>query len=81
MRLGQVGEGKDEHIEWTPGTRSPDIRASLAVVVWRRRIWAFRFPAPTKSYMDYYTLVTPEFVAKPIYDAIKDYTGNDAKDS
>ncbi len=39
-------------------------------------IWAFRFPAPTKSYMDYYTLVTPEFVAKPIYHALQEYTGN-----
>lgn len=39
-------------------------------------IWAFRYPAPTKSYMDYYTLVTPEFVTKPIYDEIKRYTGN-----
>lgn len=39
-------------------------------------IWAFRFPAPTKSYMDYYTLVTPEFVPKPIYEAIQEYTGN-----
>ncbi|MCB9418767.1 MAG: cellulase family glycosylhydrolase [Ardenticatenaceae bacterium] len=39
-------------------------------------IWAFRFPAPTKSYMDYYTLVTPEFVKKPIYDEIQRYTGN-----
>ncbi len=36
-------------------------------------IWAFRFPAPQKSYMDYYTLVTPEFVKKPIYDALQDY--------
>jgi hypothetical protein len=36
-------------------------------------IWAFRFPAPTKSYMDYFTLVTPEFVNKPIYDAIQDF--------
>ncbi|MCA9978239.1 MAG: hypothetical protein KC413_20905, partial [Anaerolineales bacterium] len=39
-------------------------------------IWAFRFPAPTKSYMDYYTLVTPEFVPKPIYQELQDYTGN-----
>lgn len=39
-------------------------------------IWAFRFPAPVQSYMDYYTLVTPEFVQKPIYEAIQDYTGN-----
>lgn len=39
-------------------------------------IWAFRFPAATKSYMDYYTLVTPEFVTKPIYEELKAYTGN-----
>jgi hypothetical protein len=36
-------------------------------------LWVFRFPAPTKSYMDYFTLVTPEFVNKPIYDAIQDF--------
>ena len=39
-------------------------------------IWAFRYPAPTKSYMDYYTLVTPEFVTKPIYEELKAFTGN-----
>ena len=39
-------------------------------------IWAFRFPAPSKSYMDSYTLVTPEFVNKPIYDSLQEYTGN-----
>ncbi len=41
-------------------------------------IWAFRFPAPTKSYMDYYTLVTPEFVTKPIYDALKEFSFQDS---
>lgn len=40
-------------------------------------IWAFRFPAPLKSYMDYYTLVTPEFVKKPIYEALQEYSGNE----
>jgi len=39
-------------------------------------IWAFRYPAPFKNYRDYYTLVTPDFITKPIYDAIKQYTGN-----
>ena len=38
---------------------------------------AFRFPAPTKSFMDYYTLVTPEFVAKPIYTELQEFTGNE----
>ncbi|MFW6183398.1 MAG: hypothetical protein ACOC8X_06345 [Chloroflexota bacterium] len=39
-------------------------------------IWAFRYPAPTKSYMDYYTLVNPEFIAKPIYRELQTFTGN-----
>ncbi|NJN54429.1 MAG: hypothetical protein HC804_06550 [Anaerolineae bacterium] len=41
-------------------------------------LWVFRFPAPTRSFMDYYTLVTPEFVSKPIYTAVQEYTGNGA---
>jgi hypothetical protein len=36
-------------------------------------IWAFRYPAAQRAYGDYFTLVTPEFVTKPIYDAILDY--------
>ena len=39
-------------------------------------LWAFRLPAPSKSYLDYYMMVTPEFITKPIYDALKEYTGN-----
>ena len=38
--------------------------------------WAFRYPKPQNSYGDYFTFVSPEFVAKPIYDALKAYTGN-----
>jgi len=37
-------------------------------------VWAFRYPAPQRSYGDYFTLVTPEFAAKPIYDAIRAWT-------
>lgn len=33
--------------------------------------WAFRYPAPQHSYGDYFTFVTPEFVRKPIYDAVQ----------
>jgi hypothetical protein len=39
-------------------------------------IWAFRYPAPTRSYMDYFTLVTPEFIPKPLYHELQVYTGN-----
>ena len=36
-------------------------------------IWAFRYPAPLHSYPDNFTLVTPEFIFKPIYYAIQSY--------
>ncbi|MCA9936901.1 MAG: cellulase family glycosylhydrolase [Anaerolineales bacterium] len=39
-------------------------------------IWAFRYPQPTYSYMDYYTLVTPDFLPKPLYDELQTFTGN-----
>lgn len=78
--------GWNDHPRWTravrPGQRIEYTRDALqfAETNWPYvamiGIWAFRFPAPTKSYMDYYTLVTPEFVKKPIYEAIQSYTGN-----
>ena len=78
--------GWNDHPRWTMGVR-PGQRIQYTLDALRyaeanwpfvemMAIWAFRFPAPTKSYMDYYTLVTPEFVKKPIYDEIKKYTGN-----
>lgn len=78
--------GWNDHPRWTRGVRPGQrIQYTLEALQYAEEnwpfvetvaIWAFRYPAPTKSYMDYYTLVTPEFVAKPIYDAIKAYTGN-----
>ena len=78
--------GWNDHPRWTravrPGQR---IRYTLDAQRYAEEnwpyvkvvaIWAFRYPAPTKSYMDYYTLVTPEFVTKPIYEELKAYTGN-----
>ncbi len=78
--------GWNDHPRWTfavtPGQR---IQYSIDAVRFAEQnwpyvkllaFWSFRYPAPTKSYSDYFTLVTPEFVNKPIYDAIKDFTGN-----
>lgn len=42
-------------------------------------VWAFRFPQPTHSYMDYFTLVTPDFLSKPLYDELRAFTGNAAR--
>ncbi|MGH2522576.1 MAG: hypothetical protein ACRDH2_08740, partial [Anaerolineales bacterium] len=36
--------------------------------------WAFRYPAPQRSYGDYFTLVSPEFQPKRIYEAVQEWT-------
>jgi hypothetical protein len=80
--------GWNDHPRWTmavrPGQRIQYTLDALRYAeenwpfVETLALWAFRYPAPAKSYVDYFTLVTPEFVTKPIYDAVKAYTGNDA---
>lgn len=78
--------GWNDHPRWTLGVR-PGQRIqytldaiTLAETNWpfveMLAIWAFRYPAPSKSYTDYYTLVTPEFVVRPIYSSLKEFTGN-----
>ncbi len=79
--------GYNDHPRWTravtPGQRIQYTLDSLAYAethwpyVQMVAIWAFRYPAPTHSYSDYFTLVTPEFVLKPIYHALKQATGNE----
>ena len=78
--------GWNDHPRWTMGVRPAqriqytldalDYAAANWPYVRLMALWAFRYPAPTRSYPDYFTLVTPEFVAKPIYDALQTYTGN-----
>jgi hypothetical protein len=75
--------GWNDHPRWTRAIRPAQrIQYTLNAIQYAAdnwpyvkvlAIWAFRFPAPTKSYMDYFTLVTPEFINKPIYDAIQDF--------
>ncbi len=36
-------------------------------------IWALRYPTPTNSYPDNFTLITPDFQLKPIYYALQAY--------
>lgn len=75
--------GWNDHPRWTRAVR-PGQRIQYTLDAYRyaeenwpyvesMALWAFRFPAPTKSYMDYFTLVTPEFVKKPIYEALQEY--------
>jgi hypothetical protein len=75
--------GWNDHPRWTRAIRPAQrIQYTLNAIQYAQEnwpyvevlaIWAFRFPAPPKSYMDYFTLVTPEFINKPIYDAIQDF--------
>ncbi|MEM9775235.1 MAG: glycosyl hydrolase [Chloroflexota bacterium] len=77
--------GWNDHPRWTravrPGQRIDyTVRAMQHIEnttpwVETAAIWMFRTPAPTKSYMDAYTLVTPEFIEKPIYTALQEATG------
>ncbi len=78
--------GWNDHPRWTQAVRpSQRLQYTLDAVSYAQEnwpfmemigIWVFRLPAPQKSYMDYYTLVTPEFVEKPIYHALQEFTGN-----
>lgn len=78
--------GWNDHPRWTRAVR-PAQRIQYTLDAFRyaeehwpyvemMAIWAFRYPAPTRSYMDYFTLVTPEFIKKPIYDELQQFTGN-----
>ena len=77
--------GWNDHPRWTravrPGQRIEYTLNSIELVqentpwVESAAIWMFRTPAPTKSYMDAYSLVTPEFIEKPIYSALQQAAG------
>ncbi len=75
--------GWNDHPRWTmsvrPAERVLNTLDALAYAeaewpyVENVAVWAFRLPVQASSYMDYFTLVTPDFLPKPIYDAIRDY--------
>ena len=80
-RIMVTESGWNDSPRWTravtPGARIDDTIAGYTWAEqhwpWAEAIctWAFRYPAPQHSYGDYFTFVTPEFVAKPIYDAVQ----------
>lgn len=74
--------GWNDHPRWTravkPGQRIEyTLQAYALAQTWpwldSINLWAFRYPWPAKTYLDYFTFVTPEFVTKPIYEAVKQY--------
>ncbi len=36
-------------------------------------LWAFRYPFPSQTYLDYFSFVTPDFDPKPIYYEVQKY--------
>ncbi len=80
--------GWNDHPRWTKAVR-PAERAAYTVAAYRRAleawpwvealcIWAFRYPAPTGTYQDYFTFVDAEFQPKPIYLAVQAYAAGEA---
>jgi hypothetical protein len=74
--------GWNDHPRWTKAVRPAariqnTIRAFEIAQTWDWLdavcLWAFRFPAPAHTYLDYFTFVTPEFDLKPIYFEVQKY--------
>ncbi len=75
--------GWNDHPRWTKAVRPAQrIRYTLDALDWAIHhwawaekvcLWALRFPAPTQSYPDNFTLITPEFQLRPIYYALQNY--------
>jgi polysaccharide biosynthesis protein PslG len=75
--------GWNDHPRWTKAV-SPSQRIAYTLDalaysaqewMWAETVclWVMRFPAPTGSYPDDFTLVTPDFQLKPIYHALQAY--------
>jgi hypothetical protein len=76
--------GWNDHPRWARAVRPAQrIEYTVGGYEWARRhwswctcvvMWAFRYPAPTHSYHDYYTFVTADFEPKVIYLEVQSYT-------
>ncbi len=75
--------GWNDHPRWTravkPAQRIENtIRAYELVESWpwaeMAALWAFRYPWPARTYLDYFTFITPDFEPKPIYLEVQRYS-------
>jgi hypothetical protein len=75
--------GWNDHPRWTKAVL-PGQRAAYTVRAYQKAaeewpwcrviaLWAFRYPRPANSYLDYFTFVTPDFTPKPTYTAVQQY--------
>ncbi len=75
--------GWNDHPRWTravkPAQRIKNtIRAYELVQKWpwakMAALWAFRYPWPARTYLDYFTFITTDFEPKPIYLEVQRYS-------
>ncbi len=80
--------GWNDHPRWTNAVR-PSQRITYTIealeyaeahwpYVQHVCLWAFRYPSPTYSYPDYYTLVGSDFTPKPIYTELQKWARVDS---
>jgi hypothetical protein len=74
--------GWNDHPRWTKAvTPAERIQNTLKAYDWCEQtkwveacaLWVFRTPAPTYTFNDYFTFVTPDFDPKPIYWEVQKY--------
>lgn len=74
--------GWNDHPRWTKAvTPAERIKNTIAAYDWCDKtswveacaLWVFRTPAPSYTFNDYFTFVTPEFDPKPIYWEVQKY--------
>lgn len=74
--------GWNDHPRWTHAVK-PAQRIQYTIQAyqlaqdwpWCRAValWAFRYPWPANSYLDYFTFVAPDFTPKPLYLEVQRY--------
>ena len=83
--------GWNDHPRWTKAVR-PYQRVEYTVRAYERALdewdwceavclWAFRYPRPARNYQDYFTFVSTDFIAKPIYSAVQSYAAGEQRPS
>ncbi|GAB4447556.1 MAG: hypothetical protein Kow0031_30110 [Anaerolineae bacterium] len=75
--------GWNDHPRWTRAVKPAQrieytLRAYQLAQEWpwveAAALWAFRYPWPARTYLDYFTFVTPDFDPKPIYLEVQRYS-------
>jgi hypothetical protein len=75
--------GWNDHPRWTRAVKPAQrieytLRAYELAEKWpwakMMALWAFRYPWPARTYLDYFTFVTPDFDPKPIYLELQRYS-------